>query len=151
MVSSNRSGSLGYTMASEIQNHIDAAPDGHDSGTVLVVEDEDLVRELACGILERSGYEVLEAGTFDEAIRLGRSHPGDVDVILCDVVMPRRSGPQICEAIAESRPGVKVLYMSGYPVELIDRRGLLPDGAPFIQKPFTPDELGDRIRDLLDA
>lgn len=117
--------------------------------TVLVVEDEDLVRELARSILERGGFEVVEAATVDDAVRLGADHPGRLDVMLCDIVMPGRSGPEIFRELTGRRPEMKVLYMSGYPLELIDRRGLLPDDVPFLQKPFSPDELQDRVRELV--
>jgi len=131
-----------------------AGSEGQESGgavhpAVLLVEDEDLVRELVRNILERSGFEVLEAATVEEAVRLGTGHPGHLDVMLCDVVMPGRSGPEIFREVEGHRPGLKVLYMSGYPLELIDRRGLLPDGVPFLQKPFSPDELEDRLMELV--
>lgn len=135
----------------EIQQHIDAAPDGVAFETVLVVEDEDLVRELARGILERGGYHVLEAASVEEAISIGRDHPGPVHLMLCDVVLPRQSGPEIFDALSLGRPEMRVLFMSGYPLELIDRRGLLPAGLPFIQKPFSPDELSEQIREILDS
>jgi DNA-binding response OmpR family regulator len=127
-----------------------AKGNGSAKATILVVEDEDLVRDLARGILEQSGFRVLVAGSVDEAVSLGTDTSETVHAMLCDVVMPGRSGPEIFGAIAEERPDMKVLYMSGYPIELIDKRGLLPAGVPFIQKPFSPDELSDRVRCLLE-
>ena len=119
--------------------------------TILVVEDEDAVRALACEILEDRGYEVLEAARGDVALGLLEERRGRVDLVLTDVVMPGVDGPELAAAVSRSYPEVRVLYMSGYAGEAMRHRGVLPAGAPLIQKPFSAQILASRVREALDG
>ena len=118
--------------------------------TVLVVEDEDGLRELAKRLLERQGYTVLTASNADQALRLFEQH-APVDVLLTDVVMPGASGPELTRAIAQRWPGLRVIYMSGYTEDSIVHHGVLNPGVAFIHKPFTAGTLGQKIREVLDS
>jgi DNA-binding response OmpR family regulator len=117
--------------------------------TILVVEDEEEVRALAREILEMNGFRVLEALDVADATRLAHTHPGPIDLLITDVVMPGASGPELARQLRAHRPGLRVLYMSGYP-ESLDRR---IDGeagwTAWLQKPFTPDVLTRKVRDCL--
>ena len=117
--------------------------------TVLVVEDEDALRELAKRLLERQGYTVLVASNAAEAVRLFEGNPS-IDILLTDVVMPGASGPELTKQLIEQRPALKVIYMSGYTEEAIVQYGVLKPGIAFLNKPFTSETLGEKIRDVLD-
>jgi PAS domain S-box-containing protein len=117
---------------------------------ILLVEDDDLVRKLARRALEQWGYEVTEAGDPILAIRLA-SECDDIDLLVTDVIMPGMSGRALAEELAPKRPRMKVLYTSGYTDEAILRHGILESGLPFLQKPYTPDSLARRIREVLDG
>ena len=117
--------------------------------TVLVVEDADGLRELARRLLQRQGYTVLIAGDAEEAVRLFRENPS-IDVLLTDVVMPGASGPELTRQLVEQRPGLKVIYMSGYTEDTIVQHGVLKPGIAFLHKPFTSDTLGRKLREVLD-
>jgi two-component system cell cycle sensor histidine kinase/response regulator CckA len=117
--------------------------------TVLVVEDADELRELAKRLLERQGYTVLIAANAAEALALVDEHQS-IDVLLTDVVMPGASGPILTELLVERRPGLKVVYMSGYTEDAITQHGVVRPGIAFLHKPFTSDALGRKIRDVLD-
>ena len=117
--------------------------------TVLVIEDEDELRELAKRLLERQGYVVLLAANADEALRLFEQN-ASIDVLLTDVVMPGTSGPELIVRLAEQRPALKVIYMSGYTEEAIVQQGVLNPGIAFLHKPFTSETLGRKIRAALD-
>jgi two-component system, cell cycle sensor histidine kinase and response regulator CckA len=119
--------------------------------TVLLVEDEELLRRMTREVLEQSGYHVLEAANGDEAIRISRSYPGTIQVMLTDVVMPGLSGPELSRVLASVRPRMKVLYVSGYPDDASVPAVRPADGTDFLQKPFTPAALEQRLRQLLDA
>ena len=118
--------------------------------TVLLVEDEPEVRDLAREILEVSGYTVLQACDPLEAVVMAERHPGPIHLLLTDVIMPRQSGRALVERLRPLRPEMQVLYMSGYTNEAIVRHGVLDPDTLFIQKPFTPDALGHRVRAALD-
>jgi PAS domain S-box-containing protein len=118
--------------------------------TVLLVEDEQLVRQLTHEILHRNGYRVLEAADGLEALALLRNHPGHIDLLLTDVVMPRMSGHELVELARPLRPRMRVLYVSGYSEEAIARQGQLTEGIELLAKPFTPGILTAKIRQLLD-
>ena len=117
--------------------------------TVLVVEDEEEVRALARDVLEMNGLRVLEALDVADAVRLAQTHPGPIDLLITDVVMPGASGPELARRLRAHRPGLRVLCMSGYP-ESEDRR---LDGeagwTAWLQKPFMPDVLMRKVRDCL--
>ena len=127
-----------------------AAPPRAGSETVLVVEDQDGLRELAKRLLQRQGYTVLVAADASEALQLFDQHPS-IDVLLTDVVMPGASGPDLTKQLMEQRPTLKVIYMSGYTDDAIFHHGVLTPGIAFLHKPFTSETLGRKIRDVLDA
>jgi PAS domain S-box-containing protein len=117
--------------------------------TVLLVEDEEMVRRMTREVLEGAGYHVLEASSGFEALRVSSGHGGRLDLLLTDVVMPGMSGRELAERLAPVRPGIKVLYMSGHTDDAIFHHGVTQAGTGFLQKPFTPDALERRVRDLL--
>jgi two-component system, cell cycle sensor histidine kinase and response regulator CckA len=117
--------------------------------TVLVVEDAEGLRDLTRKLLERQGYTVLAAANADEALQLFKRN-ASIDVVLTDVVMPGASGPELTRRLVEERPGLKVVYMSGYTEEAIVHHGVLNPGIAFLNKPFTSDALGRKLRDVLD-
>jgi two-component system, cell cycle sensor histidine kinase and response regulator CckA len=121
------------------------------SETILLVEDERAVRNLTKRILQAAGYTVLEAGNGSDALALIESHRGTIDLLLTDVVMPGMNGRELAARIASLRPGIKVLYTSGYTDDAILRHGVLDDTSRFISKPYTPLDLTRRVRSLLDA
>jgi CheY-like chemotaxis protein len=120
------------------------------SETVLVVEDEPLVRELARRSLARHGYVVLEAAGPAEALEVCASHRGRIDVLLSDVVMPGLSGPELAREVVALRPEIRTLFMSGYTDEALAQHGVLEADVAFIEKPFTPKALAQRVRDLVE-
>jgi signal transduction histidine kinase/CheY-like chemotaxis protein len=126
-----------------------AAPTG-GTETSLLVEDEDGVRELARDILRSSGYTVLEGRNGAEGLLLGERHQGALDLLLTDVVMPRMSGRELAERMVSLRPELSVLYMSGYTDDAVIRHGVLGSDTAFLQKPFTPAALVQRVRETLD-
>jgi two-component system cell cycle sensor histidine kinase/response regulator CckA len=117
--------------------------------TVLVVEDADGLRELAKRMLEKQGYRVLVASNAGEALGQFDRTPS-IDVILTDVIMPGGSGPELTRQLIRLRPGLKVIYMSGYTEDAITHHGVLDPGIAFIHKPFTAETLGQKIREVLD-
>ena len=120
------------------------------SETILLVEDEELVRHFVWRTLKKHGYWVLEAKDGVEAVAVAERHRGSIDLVLTDVVMPRLGGPELAEKIRALRPGVRILYMSGYAESLVESRGGLEPGVDFVQKPIAPLTLLTRIRDMLD-
>jgi two-component system cell cycle sensor histidine kinase/response regulator CckA len=121
------------------------------SETVLLVEDDEGVRLLARVTLEHSGYRVLQAGNPREAAQLASEFAGPIHLLLSDIIMPESEGPLLFDRLITVRPALRVLYMSGYANEAILRHVLLVEGTPFLQKPFTPQALTRRVRDVLDA
>ncbi len=119
------------------------------SETVLLVEDEADLRTLAAEILEGAGYAVLAAGGPGEAMERARHHLGPIHLLLTDVVMPEMSGRDLAERLALAHPGMKVLYMSGYTADAIVHHGVLAPGIALLQKPFTPDALTRKVREVL--
>jgi CheY-like chemotaxis protein len=117
--------------------------------TVLLVEDEEVVRGLVREILERDGYTVVEAANPEQALEASQNDPS-IDLLVTDVVMPRMSGPEIARALSVARDDLKVLYMSGYSDAIVVKQGLLEPGTAFIQKPFRAQELTDKVRTLLE-
>ena len=121
------------------------------SETVLLVEDSELVRPLVAEVLESYGYTVLAAVDGIEALALAAAHPGAIDVLLSDVVMPRMSGRELADRLLVARPALRLLFMSGYPADTVVRHGVAESRVGFIQKPFEADELAVAIRRALDA
>ncbi|HEX3235994.1 MAG TPA: ATP-binding protein [Gemmatimonadales bacterium] len=121
---------------------------GHE--TILVVEDEPMVRHFARRSLQALGYRVLDAESAREALAIVEQASPPVDLILSDVVMPGLGAKAMVEQVVRLQPTMQVLYMSGYPGDDVVRRGLLSPDAPFLQKPFTPEDLSRSIRSLLD-
>jgi CheY-like chemotaxis protein len=119
-------------------------------GTILLVEDDELVRDLAADILEPNGYRVLPAANGVEALRLCAEHVGKIDLMITDVVMPQMGGRELAERVALMRPDILVLYISGYTDDAVVRHGVLDQEMSFLQKPFTPDSLARKVGDLLD-
>jgi nitrogen-specific signal transduction histidine kinase/CheY-like chemotaxis protein len=119
------------------------------SETVLLVEDDEALRSLAREILSVQGYAVLEAATPADALRLVNGHEGAIHVLLTDVVMPQMNGRQVADLAIAARPGLKVLFMSGYADAAIVQHGVLEPGTHFLQKPFTPDGLSRKLREVL--
>jgi PAS domain S-box-containing protein len=119
------------------------------SETVLLVEDDEPLRTLAREILSIHGYTVLDATSPSDALRLADTHPGPIQLLLTDVVMPEMNGRQVADRLIAVRPGLKVLFMSGYPDAAIVEHGVLEAGTYFLQKPFTPDGLSRKVREVL--
>jgi CheY-like chemotaxis protein len=117
--------------------------------TVLLVEDDEPLRTLAREILSIQGYTVLDATSPSEALRLAEAYPDPIDILLTDVVMPQMNGRQVADHLLAARPGLKVLFMSGYTDGAIVQHGVLEPGTHFLQKPFTPDGLGRKLREVL--
>jgi two-component system cell cycle sensor histidine kinase/response regulator CckA len=125
------------------------APDG--SETVLLAEDEDGIRELIVNLLREKGYTVLASADPAEARRIGENHAGPIHLMLTDVVMPGMSGRDLARSLAGVRPDMEVLYMSGYTNDAIFHHGVLDEGIHFLEKPFTPLSLLQKVRQVLDG
>ncbi|HYJ46250.1 MAG TPA: PAS domain S-box protein, partial [Pyrinomonadaceae bacterium] len=119
--------------------------------TILLAEDEELVRHLAREVLEMHGYNVLEAANGGAAFLICERHQGPIHMLLTDVVMPEMGGGELAKRLASIRPEMRVLYMSGYTDNAIVHHGVLDEGANFIQKPFSADALAQKVREILDA
>ena len=121
------------------------------SETVLLVEDDEMVRNLARRMLEARGYTVLSASRGEDALGVVERHDGPIDLLVTDVVMPGMSGRSVAQRLLGLRPGLKVLYLSGYTDDAIVRHGMLEPGIAFLQKPFSADALARKVREVLDA
>ncbi|HSS18732.1 MAG TPA: PAS domain S-box protein [Pyrinomonadaceae bacterium] len=119
--------------------------------TVLLVEDEDMVRNLASELLEDSGYVVIKANGGEEAIKLCREHGAPIDLLITDVVMPKISGKEVAAQLRVIHPETKVLFMSGYTDQAIVHHGIVDSDIAFIQKPFSEQALAQKVRDVLDS
>jgi nitrogen-specific signal transduction histidine kinase len=118
--------------------------------TILLAEDEPALRALTREILEDSGYVIIEAGSGDGAMKRAAEYPGAIDLLLTDVVMPRMSGRELADRLARLRPGLRVMFMSGYTDDAVVRHGVLAPSAAFIQKPFGPESLLAKVREVLE-
>jgi two-component system cell cycle sensor histidine kinase/response regulator CckA len=127
------------------------APARRGSETILLVEDDDGVREVARTVLGRHGYTLLEAASAGEARRASSEHEGAIDLLLTDVVVPSEDGGSLAERLAAERPGLRVLFMSGYAGEAVAHHGFVEFEAPFIEKPFTPEALARKVGEVLEA
>ena len=116
-----------------------------------MAEDAEVLRRLLREILAQNGYTVLVAGNGEEALRTSSGHPGPIHLLVTDMVMPVMSGRELVSRLAPLRPEMKVLYMSGYTEEAIASRGVFGPGTAFLEKPFSPDALVRKIRDVLDS
>lgn len=116
---------------------------------MLVVEDEEALRELARRLLTRQGYSVAVAANADEAVEIFE-RSGTIDVLLTDVVMPGASGPELTRRLIARWPALRVIYMFGYTEDAIVQHGVLKPGIAFLHKPFTSDTLGRKVREVLD-
>jgi two-component system, cell cycle sensor histidine kinase and response regulator CckA len=120
------------------------------TGTILLVEDDESVRSIALRTLEMYGYGILEARDGEEALAIASRREEKIDLLLTDVVMPGMSGRQLVERLQALRPDINVLYMSGYTEDAIRYHGVLGERTAFIEKPFAPDKLGQKVREVLD-
>jgi two-component system cell cycle sensor histidine kinase/response regulator CckA len=122
---------------------------GGGNETILLVEDEEGVRNLVKQILSAEGYTVLEAGGGEEALLAEEKHEGPIHLLLADFIMPEMNGREVYAAISPRRPGIKVLYMSGYTGDAFVRHGVETSGSEFLQKPFSPSALTDKVHSVL--
>jgi len=121
------------------------------AGTVLVVEDDEQLRRLTHRALDAQGYTVLVADRGATALDIARRHKGEIDLLLTDVIMPDTNGRKLAETIQAARPGMRVLYMSGYPDGAIASHGMLEPGVAYLAKPFTTEAITRRVREVLEA
>jgi len=119
--------------------------------TILLVEDEPQLRELTRSVLQARGYEVVEAKNSAEAEQLAEKYGAKIHLLLTDVIMPGISGRELAKRLSAQRPALRVLYMSGYTYNVIAQGGTLERGVAFLQKPFTPRVLVEKVREVLDA
>jgi DNA-binding response OmpR family regulator len=126
-------------------------PSGHGE-TILLVDDEPQVVALVREMLAREGYTVLGAGDGEEALKTFDANQNEIDLLLTDIVMPQLNGRELADRIKAKRPGLRVLYMSGFMKEAILKYyGISITGIPFLQKPFTRETLAKKVREVLDA
>jgi two-component system NtrC family sensor kinase len=118
--------------------------------TILVVDDEPLVRRLVVDTLKAYGYRLLEASSGEEALKVSNAEDGEIDLLLTDVVMTGMDGRKLAETLKENRPSTKVVFMSGYTEDFFADHGVLEDGRIIVKKPLSPRELASRLRDVLD-
>jgi PAS domain S-box-containing protein len=118
--------------------------------TILLVEDEEIVRNLTKTVLESKGYRVIDAVDGQDGIEKFSLHGKEIDLLILDVIMPRKSGKEVYQAVKAVRPDMDILFISGYPAEMIGRKGILDDKAQLILKPVSPSELLRKIREILD-
>ena len=133
-----------YKRSAEVEESVEGAE------TILLAEDEEVVRKLTVQVLEMYGYEVLEASNGGSALLLCERHQGPIHLLVTDVIMPEMSGRELADRLAQLRPEMRVLYMSGYTDNAIVHQGVLDEGANFIEKPFSPDALARKVREVLD-
>jgi len=127
------------------------APPARGCETILFAEDSESLREIAEEYLQSLGYEVIAADSGAQAIELAEKSSREIHLLLTDVVMPGMSGRELADALAVRRPGMKVLYSSGYTDDAVVRQGVLQPGIAFIQKPYRPKALARKVREVLDS
>jgi CheY-like chemotaxis protein len=118
--------------------------------TILVAEDDTQVRDLTKHILEGFGYQVMEAEDGEEAMRVFNENKDRIQLLILDVVMPKKNGKEVYDEITKIRPDIKAIFTSGYNAEIIHKKGILEKGLGFITKPFSPQELLKKVREVLD-
>ncbi len=118
--------------------------------TIMVVEDSDLIRELICRVLKKLGYQVIESSGAETCFDLAKRHAGPIHLLLTDVVMPNMNGKEVYEELRLLRPQIKVIFMSGYARDVIAHHGVLDQGTQYLAKPFTLQQLEEKIRTVLD-
>jgi len=128
---------------------LSSPPADTQTKTILLVDDEESVRSIVVKILRRANYNVLEAESGEAALRISDSHPDRIDLLISDMYMPGLRGPEVAQALAPKRPGLRVLFMSGYADQ--DSRSGVPLGANFLNKPFSGKELGAAVEAALKA
>jgi CheY-like chemotaxis protein len=138
----------GTTSGSKVKASAYTPPAG--SETVLLVEDDPGVRALTRHVLAGCGYIVLVAGNGEEATRVAALHPGPIDMLVIDVVMPGEGGRVVGERLLARHPGLKILYVSVYTDDAVVRHGILTDDVDFLQKPFSPTAIAHKVREVLD-
>ncbi len=121
---------------------------GH--ATILLVDDEQMVRDLVGAILQGHGYAVLAAQCGAEALRISREHAGPIHLLLTDVLMPEMNGPTLAEQIRSFRPDIRILYMSGYTGNALPACSESQSAIAYIQKPFAPADLTGKVREILE-
>jgi two-component system cell cycle sensor histidine kinase/response regulator CckA len=128
-----------------------AALSAEGSETILLVEDEESVRQLVREVLQSKGYKVLEADRGDTALRIAATHAGRIDLLISDIVLPGMAGQELGKQLLANNPATKALYLSGYTEEAVIHQGMLDAGAAFLQKPFMLQALARKVRDVLNA
>jgi CheY-like chemotaxis protein len=131
------------------EKHIDKRIPSAQAETVLVVEDEPSLRKLACQVLMRNGYTVLESKDVSDAVTIASHHTEPIHLLLTDVIMPTMKGTGVYRKVSEFHPQVRVLYMSGYTANVIAHHGVLDEGVHFLQKPFSAESLLEKVHNTL--
>jgi CheY-like chemotaxis protein len=128
-------------------------PAGRDkdgrSGTILLVEDSDVVRDVIASLLESGGFTVLKASGGEEALSISRRKDVSIDLLLTDIVMPEMGGVELADRVAAEQPEIRILFMTGYAEEVVMNDGILGKGRECIGKPFTQDQITKRVRKIL--
>lgn len=137
------------TVRAEAQGIVNEIEDLSGNETILLAEDEEAVRNLSREVLATQGYNVITASNGADALSVSDQHDGEIHLLISDVVMPEMGGRDLQNKLLSSRPDIKVLFMSGYTDDAIVRHGVFESGTPFLQKPFTPDVLSRKVRDVL--
>jgi len=122
-------------------------PAADTKGTILLVDDEESVRGIVLKILRRAKYNVLAADNGEAALKIAESHAGNIDLLITDMFMPGLRGPEVAQKLAQTRPGLRVLFMSGYADQ--DLRTGVPAGANFLNKPFSTADLAKKVEAVL--
>jgi two-component system, cell cycle sensor histidine kinase and response regulator CckA len=119
--------------------------------TILIVDDNEFVRDIACSILERSGYTVIQCDGAENCLKLVDEYSGKIDLVLIDVIMPKMDGKELYNKLSIKWKALKVIYMSGYATNVIFHHGVLDDGVNFIKKPLSVNSLCEKVRNVLDS
>jgi DNA-binding NtrC family response regulator len=143
-----------YWPATDQPSESAASPEGpriryHGNETILLVEDDEKTRKLVRQMLLLQGYKVLETSHSSDAVGVANKHDGPIDLLLTDVIMPQMSGQELAEKVGALRPGIKVVFMSGYPGGVTSEHSVFDPSALFLQKPFQMDALGQTLRQAL--